>query len=465
MATVTDISTIPLTHLNHIDALLDKGPDWNYLTGNPANTIYYTFSSTQAVIADNDDEISGSSTALTAAQQSYARQAMDYLGEVTGIKFEETSSFLKAQVHFANANIIDPRVTAECAWTTKYYYLPGTNTLTSYDADAIVYLDNKEWAADNADLAPGGTGYETLLHELGHMLGLKHPFEGDITLPEALDDTSNTLMSYTSDGYDHTQYGDFDLAALHWLYGGDGLGGEMGINGAGGIWLDGDYEDNVIAGGQRADVLTGSYGDDRLSGLGGNDLLDGGVGDDTIDGGAGLDTATYSGVRADYVILRDGRVAGIADKADWDGADALIDVERLAFADKMVALDIDGVGGAAYRLYQAAFDRVPDQQGLGYWIDKLDHGIGLQSVAAGFMNSPEFIRLYGSSNPDNASFVTRLYQNVLDRAPDQSGFDYYMNALGHGTTKAQVLTGFSESPENKAVVVGVIGNGFDYIPA
>ena len=42
MATVSEVLTTPLSGLQHIDALLDKGPDWNYLTGT-ANTIFYTF--------------------------------------------------------------------------------------------------------------------------------------------------------------------------------------------------------------------------------------------------------------------------------------------------------------------------------------------------------------------------------------------------------------------------------------
>lgn len=461
MATVTDISTIPLTHLNHIDALLDKGPDWNYLTVNPANTIYYTFSSTAAVIADNADEINGWESALTAAQQANARTAMAYLSEVTGIDFVETPYSSKAQVHFANADIIGPRVTAECAWESSYWHLG--DTLTKYDADAIVYLDNKEWGVENADLTPGGYGYETLLHELGHMLGLKHPFDGDITLPEWLDDTGYTLMSYTSDGHAHSSFGEYDIAALDWLYGRDGLGGEMGVNSAGGIWLDGDDSGDVLTGGQRADVLMGGLGDDLLVGADGNDLLAGSFGDDTMDGGAGLDSAFYTGDRADYHIALDGRVATVADNAVLDGVDSLVDVERLEFADKVVALDVDGVAGAAYRLYQAAFDRAPDQEGLGYWIDALDRGTSLQNAAAGFMTSPEFTRLYGSNNPDNASFVSHLYQNVLHRPPEQSGFDFWTTALNNGISKAQVLTGFSESTENKAALIGVIGDGFDYV--
>jgi len=44
MATVSDITVTPLSGLNHIDALLDKGPDWNFLPNAGSNTIQYTFS-------------------------------------------------------------------------------------------------------------------------------------------------------------------------------------------------------------------------------------------------------------------------------------------------------------------------------------------------------------------------------------------------------------------------------------
>ena len=47
MATVSDITTTPLSGLNYIDALLDSGPDWNFLTDSSGNSIYtlkYTFS-------------------------------------------------------------------------------------------------------------------------------------------------------------------------------------------------------------------------------------------------------------------------------------------------------------------------------------------------------------------------------------------------------------------------------------
>ncbi len=43
----------------------------------------------------------------------------------------------------------------------------------------------------------GGSGYATLVHEVGHALGLKHPFEGNWRLDAAHDNTNYTVMSYT----------------------------------------------------------------------------------------------------------------------------------------------------------------------------------------------------------------------------------------------------------------------------
>src|SRR6266571_1506007 len=174
MPTVSDITTTQLSGLNHIDALLDIGPDWNYLTP-VGNTILYTFS-----VASGNESGQAGQQAFSAAQQAAARTAMQYISAVTGIVFSETASGDAAQVHLCNVDIAGSNVTGLCSWSASYG-MTG-ETLTSYNADAYVYLDNREWAAENANLTPGGRGYETLLHELGHMLGLKHPFDDAINL-------------------------------------------------------------------------------------------------------------------------------------------------------------------------------------------------------------------------------------------------------------------------------------------
>jgi hypothetical protein len=104
--------------------------------------------------------------------------------------------------------------------------------------------------------------------------------------------------------------------------------------------------------------------------------------------------------------------------------------------------------GEAYRLYQAALDRTPDQTGLTFWTNTLIEGVAPLTVASEFMTSPEFMADYGGlSIPD---FVTTLYNNVLHRAPDPTGDAYWINALNSGASQANVLLDFSDSPENRA---------------
>lgn len=126
---------------------------------------------------------------------------------------------------------------------------------------------------------------------------------------------------------------------------------------------------------------------------------------------------------------------------------------------KTLALDIDATAGKAYRVYQAAFNRTPDTGGLKYWISKMDGGLTLDGVASGFIASQEFKTLYGSA-PSTQTFVSKLYSNVLHRAPDVSGYDYWVKLLEQGKiSKVVALAQFSESPENQVGVAGAIQDG------
>jgi hypothetical protein len=197
----------------------------------------------------------------------------------------------------------------------------------------------------------------------------------------------------------------------------------------------------------------GTANNDTLAGLGTGTV---------ITGGAGLDTAVYAGARADYAVTQAAAAINVT-RTGAATADNLTGVERLLFDDTSVALDTSGAGGKAYRLYQAAFDRVPDKAGIGYWIAQMDKGTGIYDVAQSFINSDEFHSLYGGALGD-AAFIDKLYRNVLHRAGDQPGLDYWSDVLASGVPRAAVLVSFSESPENQAAVLKVIGNGFDYIP-
>lgn len=214
-----------------------------------------------------------------------------------------------------------------------------------------------------------------------------------------------------------------------------------------------DYTDPI--------TITDRNGSHLIRTFAGNDIIKSGGsgGYCSINGGLGIDTVVYARKSADYSIKLDtNKSYSIKDNIGSDGIDTVANIERLQFTDKTLAFDLDGNAGQAYRLYQAAFDRVPDRAGLGDWIDGMDRGMGLSQVATGFINSAEFKSLYGN-NPSNAEFVTLLYDNVLHRAPDTAGYDYWMSGLSSGMTREQALIGFSESTENKVALMAFDMNG------
>lgn len=102
--------------------------------------------------------------------------------------------------------------------------------------------------------------------------------------------------------------------------------------------------------------------------------------------------------------------------------------------------------GAVFRIYQATLDRAPELGGLTHWTSQISNGQSLETVVTGFVNSSEFQTTYGATN--NTEFVTLLYNNVLDRAPDAGGLAHWVGQLNSGAlTRAQVVLGFSQSSE------------------
>lgn len=212
--------------------------------------------------------------------------------------------------------------------------------------------------------------------------------------------------------------------------------------------------------------LVGSGAPDRLFGDFHDNILEGGAGDDILDGGAGIDTAAFNGARSDYTITRTATgftVAAKATTAGSDGIDTLQGIERMVFNGETYAFDMEGSAGKAFRIYQAAFDRAPDRAGIGYWMKFLESGASLKEVAQGFVGSAEFRSLYGS-NPSAEDFVSKLYSNVLHRAPEQAGYDFWVSAIKAGYSRADLLAEFAESDENVDQVAIIISNGFAYTP-
>ena len=106
----------------------------------------------------------------------------------------------------------------------------------------------------------------------------------------------------------------------------------------------------------------------------------------------------------------------------------------------------DGRDAPVARLYEAAFDRAPDDAGLAFWTNAQQAGAGLNTIADFFVASPEFQSRYG--NLGTGQFVDRLYLNALDREADPAGRAFWTAGIeSRQVDRGDVLLAFAQSPE------------------
>ena len=143
------------------------------------------------------------------------------------------------------------------------------------------------------------------------------------------------------------------------------------------------------------------------------------------------------------------------------GLEDISKVNSLKFKDKEIKVKEDIINtfdqitgiydasGEMFRLYNAAFSRFPDNDGLKYWIKQYSEGLdNHEIVSKSFLGSNEFINKYGS-NLSNEEFVEKLYINVLGRTYDQEGYNYWTGNLNNNVEQRwSVLWNISQSNEN-----------------
>ncbi len=96
------------------------------------------------------------------------------------------------------------------------------------------------------------------------------------------------------------------------------------------------------------------------------------------------------------------------------------------------------------RLYVTALNRPYDPSGRDYWADLLaNYNITGEFAGAQFFLSPEF----KEAGLDDSEFVERLYLTFMDRPSDQSGKEFWLDCLKNGSTREEVIYGFTRSPE------------------
>ncbi len=279
---------------------------------------------------------------LDTGERAAVRNALAVWSSSANIKFTEVAdnSSTVGELRFTYSKNVDADAAAHA-------YLPGSHPSAG---DVWFSWDNfNPYGATT--ISRGSDDFQTILHEVGHALGLKHSFQSPNAIPANLDNYFYTIMSYTASPWSakNDSYASFypttpmyyDLLAIQALYGknttvnsgnttytfNDGTRYWQAINDSGGrdtIVYNGSENSSInlnpgafsalseaisFNGGSSRSTVTigpgvviedarGGSGNDTLIGNGvanylrgeaGNDRLVGGDGNDTLDGGSGND--------------------------------------------------------------------------------------------------------------------------------------------------------------------------------
>jgi hypothetical protein len=208
------------------------------------------------------------------------------------------------------------------------------------------------------------------------------------------------------------------------------------------------------------DSITGNIGNDSVVAGGGEDTIVSGIGIDTIDGGQGFDVVQLAGSFDDWVVTTVGDVVEISGAPGSGNGVEAVNIDFISFTgatgnEFSTVVTYTENQAEAMRLYQGLLDRSADLSGAQFWITKADEEVGQIQMANAFMSSPEYLAKYGAQT--NTEFVTQLYSNALDRAPEQAGLDFWVHALDTGAaSRAQLAITLINSPEGAEKIANVV---------
>ena len=445
-------------------------------------------------------------TGFTAATEAYKLAVNIILGRLwleTGLAFTEVPDTADSygQVRFG----VNQQVN-----TKGYSFIPGQTP----DARAgDVWLDVETLQL----LDQGQEGWEVLLHEIGHALGLSHPkAESTVTSSTVLlnqwNDNSYTVMSALQSPSKLWQswFGALDIQALQSLYGpgrplatGDDsylYGNSQGqilstLRDAGGIDvlnLSGNslgayvdlkpgsfssigitqqgyaaYNNVYIDTSTTIENVMGTPYDDVIFGNDANNLIYEWGGNDVIDGRGGINTVAYVGKRAEYNI-NPSEVSQhwlVEGKNGILGSDDLTNVQFLQFADSKVILDVVGNPTMAAKLIGVILggNWVSNWYIAGLALGILDNGYTPVTLARLGLESAMFVGLAGSSG--NKDFYNLVYKNVYGTLPDAATLQAALTQMDSGrSSQADMVMKLLDVPQNLINIdlVGIQLHGFEF---
>ena len=275
---------------------------WNGITsaGAPVIVTYSFVQGADLAVWEADSSYANDGyTSMTTTQRANFRDALALYQQAAGIRFVEVASG-QGMVNAMNTSGSDWGGWANTAYSDQYFTGKGELVIDS-----------------TGTFAEGTSAFLIILHELGHAMGLEHPWEGAITLADALDNQANTVMTYNNSSPYAQQLGTLDVAAMQAQYGAASATAGWVISYAAGIV--------TVVGSARGDTILGVGSRTQVDGAGGADKVMGREADDTLRGGDG-DDRIWGNVGSD-ILYGDGgndNLYGFSTRGDWaTGTDSL----------------------------------------------------------------------------------------------------------------------------------------------
>lgn len=174
--------------------------------------------------------------------------------------------------------------------------------------------------------------------------------------------------------------------------------------------------------------------------------------DESFLGRGGSDTVAFAGARNEYRLSHvSGDVAVRDTVAGRDGTDTLDGPSRATFTDFTVNLQVGSDARAIspwdlkllQSLYVGFFNRIPEADGLHYWINQVRAGKDIVDIADTFYAAAlQYPAQTGySASMTHADFVNLVYRNALGRTDgaDAGGLEYWTGALANGTSRGYLV--------------------------